>query len=65
MPLFANKIIVGGKEINTEEPKAPLVIQQTIEPEKPKYEIINEGDLVRHHNTKSEYLNDMTDFKKI
>jgi|688.fasta_scaffold254100_2 hypothetical protein len=65
MPLIANKIIVGGKEINTEESKAPLVVQQTIESEKPKYEIIKNGDLVRHHNTKSEYLNDMTDFKKL
>jgi hypothetical protein len=65
MPLIANKIIVGGKEINTEESKAPLDIVQTIESEKPKYKIIKDGDLVRHHNTKSEYLNDMTDFKKL
>ncbi len=65
MPLIANKIIVGGKEINTEESKAPLVVEQTFESEKPKYEIIKNGDLVRHHNTKSEYLNDMTDFKKL
>jgi hypothetical protein len=65
MGIIANKIIVGGKEINIEESKAPLVNQQTSETVKPKYEIVKEGDLVKHHNTKSEYLNDMTDFKKL
>jgi len=65
MGIIANKIIVGGKEINIEEPKTPLVKQQTSETVKPKYEIVKEGDLVKHHNTKSEYLNDMTDFKKL
>ena len=30
---------------------------------KPSYKIIQDGDLVKKHNTKSEYLNDMTGFK--
>lgn len=31
--------------------------------EKTHYEVVKEGDLVKHHNLKSSYLNDMTGFK--
>lgn len=37
-------------------------VKESIE-EKHHYEIVKEGDLVKHHNLKSSYLNDMTGFK--
>lgn len=68
MPIFANNIIVGGKTIKKEGAKKPLLepvqneLRSNIE-EQPRYKIIKEGDLEKYHNTKSEYLNDMTGFE--
>lgn len=77
MGIVAKNIIVGDKTIK-EEPKAPPApvnslqqiknrvtrnapFEEKVE-EKSHYEVIKEGDLVKHHNTKSHYLNDMTGF---
>ena len=78
MPIFAKNIIVGGekkeepKVLPTPNPnsfeslKAKVTrnvpFQEKAE-EKSHYEVVKHGDLVKHHNTKSHYLNDMTGFE--
>lgn len=65
MAIIAKNLVIGIKE---EPNKAPPVNslqeikQKVIEETKPHYETIQDGDLVKHHNTKSHYLNDMTGF---
>lgn len=73
MAIIAKNLIIGIKE----EPKTPPVnslqeIKQKVsrqipvketEEVKPHYEVIKDGDLVKKHNTKSNYLNDMTGFE--
>lgn len=74
MAIIAKNIIVGKEEpkkapppINSlQELKQKVVRQIPVkEPEETKshYEIIKDGDLVKQHNTKSHYLNDMTGFE--
>lgn len=73
MPIFAKNIIVGGKQIppanNEEKPvvKKPVFgkvivksdpVVQT-EAEQTKYIKKQDGELVRHINTKSDYLRDV------
>jgi len=77
MPIFAKNIIVGAEK-KEEPKVLPasstnsfdnlrskivrtIPFQEKVE-EKTHYEIVKDGDLIKHHNTKSHYLNDMTGF---
>ncbi len=76
MAIIAKNIIVGKEEPKTlpapnvdsfDNLRSKMIrtipFQEKVE-EKTHYEIVKEGDLIKHHNTKSSYLNDMTGFDK-
>lgn len=65
MAIKAKNFIIGDKE----EPKTPpyqVSKQNSViitEENNSHYKLIQDGDLVKKHNTKSDYLNDMTGFE--